>query len=213
MIKIAPSILAADFAFMGESVRKAEECGADMLHLDVMDGIFVPNITFGADMIRAVKRNTNLPLDVHLMIDAPERFIEEFVKAGADVVTVHYEATNHPHRALSFIRSLGVKSGIAYNPGTDISSLEYLVDEADLVLLMSVNPGFGGQKFICNTLSKLEKASNIIGKRDIMLEVDGGINGENARLVKEKGANVLVAGSSVFSASDMKSAIEKIRNS
>lgn len=212
MIKIAPSILAADFAFMGNSVREAEKNGADMLHLDVMDGIFVPNITFGTDMIRAVKRNTGLPLDVHLMIDAPERFAEEFAKAGADIITVHYEATKHPHRTLSYISSLGVKSGIAYNPGTDISSLEYLADEADLVLLMSVNPGFGGQKFIPSTLSKLEKAKRIIGDRDIMLEVDGGINSANTHLVKEKGANVLVAGSSVFSAKDMAKAIEDIRN-
>lgn len=211
MIKVAPSILSADFAAMGEEVSEIEKCGADLLHCDVMDGIFVPNITFGPDMIKAIKKHTSLPLDVHLMIDSPERYIDAFASAGADIISFHVEACRHPHRTLSYIRSKGIKSGIAYNPGTSLDSLEYLLDETDLVLLMSVNPGFGGQKFIEKTLDKLNKAREIIGSRDIMLEVDGGVTEDNAAKIKAAGANVLVAGSSVFSKADRRSAIENIR--
>lgn len=211
MIKIAPSILAADFAEIGKATEFIDGCGADMIHCDVMDGIFVPNISFGPDMIKAIKRHTNKPLDVHLMIDRPERYIDNFVSAGADYITIHFEASPHPHRTLGYIRSKGVKSGIVYNPGTPIDSLEYLIDEVDMVLLMSVNPGFGGQKFIPKTIDKLRQAKKIIGDRDILLEVDGGINTENAPLVIEAGANVLVAGSSVFSAKDPKKTIELLK--
>ena len=211
MIKIAPSILSADFAAMGDAAEETEKCGADLLHCDVMDGIFVPNITFGPDMIKAIKKRTTLPLDVHLMIDSPERYIDAFASAGADIISIHAEACLHPHRTLSYIRSKGIKSGIAFNPGTSLDCLEYLIDEADMVLLMSVNPGFGGQKFISKTLDKLRKAREIIGLRNIMLEVDGGVTEDNSALIKEAGANVLVAGSSVFSKTDKRAAIENLR--
>ncbi len=212
MIKVAPSILAADFSAMGEAAENLEKAGADMIHCDIMDGAFVPNISFGPDMVKAIKKHTSLPLDVHLMIEKPERYIDEFVAAGADYITVHYEATVHPHRVLSYIKSKGVKAGIVYNPGTSVESLEYLIDNTDMVLLMSVNPGFGGQKFIPKTVDKIKKVKEIIGERDVLLEVDGGVTEENAHLCKEAGANVLVAGSSVFKAADMHCAIEHIRN-
>jgi ribulose-phosphate 3-epimerase len=212
MIKIAPSILAADFAEIGKATEFIDKCGADMIHCDVMDGIFVPNISFGPDMIKAIKRHTNKPLDVHLMIDKPERYIDNFVDAGADYITIHYEASPHPHRTLGYIRSKGVKAGIVYNPGTPIDSLECLIDEVDMVLLMSVNPGFGGQKFIKRVLDKVRRAKEIIGDRNILLEIDGGVNTDNAPSIKEAGANVLVAGSSVFSAEDPKKVIEMLKS-
>ena len=211
MIKIAPSILSADFANMGEAVRMIDEKGADLIHCDVMDGAFVPNITFGPAMIKAIRSYTKKPLDVHLMVDKPERYIDQFADAGADFITIHYEATVHPHRTLEYIRSKGVKSGIVYNPGTDIASLEYLLDNVDMVLLMSVNPGFGGQKFIPATLKKLERAKALIGERPILLEVDGGVNLQNAEAIKKAGANVLVAGSSVFTSSDPEATMKELR--
>ncbi len=212
MIKISPSILAADFSDMGKSVEFIDKCGADMIHCDVMDGMFVPNISFGPDMIKALRKHTDKPLDVHLMIEKPERYIDNFVAAGADYITIHYEASPHPHRTLGYIRSKGVKAGIVYNPGTPVDSLKHLIDMVDMVLLMSVNPGFGGQKFIPSTLQKIKEVKEIVGDRDILIEVDGGVTEENAPSVKEAGANVLVAGSSVFSAKDPQKAIENIRN-
>ena len=207
MIKISPSILAADFSDMGKAVEFIDKCGADMIHCDVMDGMFVPNISFGPDMIKALRKHTDKPLDVHLMIEKPERYIDNFVAAGADYITIHYEASPHPHRTLGYIRSKGVKAGIVYNPGTPVDSLKHLIDMVDMVLLMSVNPGFGGQKFIPSTLEKIKEVKKLIGDRDILIEVDGGVTEENASLVKEAGANVLVAGSSVFSAKDPEKAI------
>lgn len=212
MIKIAPSILASDFGKIGEEIKLIDSCGADMIHCDVMDGAFVPNISFGPQMIKTIRKYTDKPLDVHLMIEKPERYIDDFVDSGADIITVHYEATVHPHRTLSYIRSKGVKSGIVYNPGTPVDSLKYLIDQVDMVLVMSVNPGFGGQKFIPSSLEKLREVKKIIGERNIMLEIDGGVNEENAHAIKEAGADVLVAGSSVFNAPNRKIAIEHLRN-
>ena len=212
MIKIAPSILSADFADMGKAVEFIDSCGADLIHCDVMDGAFVPNITFGAGMVKALRKHTEKPLDVHLMVEKPERYIDDFVDAGADYITIHYEATVHPHRALEYIRSKGVKAGIVYNPGTSVESLKYLMDSVDIVLIMSVNPGFGGQKFIPSSLEKIKEVKEIVGDRDILIEIDGGVNIQNADDIKKAGANVLVAGNSVFNAPDPKQAIEQLKS-
>ena len=214
MIKIAPSILSADFAAMGEAVEQLGRWRADYVHCDVMDGLFVPNITFGQGMIAALKQRTDLPLDVHLMIDAPERYLDSFIDAGADILTFHVEACTHPHRALQAIRSRHVKSGIVLNPGTPVQALDYLYDGADMVLFMSVNPGFGGQAFIPSVLDKIEKAANEIARRGLTadIEVDGGVNEKNARRLIDAGANVLVAGSAVFHADDPAETIRKLRS-
>ena len=197
---IAPSILAADFARLGEEVRAADAGGADWIHVDVMDGLFVPNLTLGPMVVEAVRRATSLPLDVHLMIDDPRRYLSRFRDAGADWLTIHLEADRHPHRTLAEIRLLGAKAGLALNPGTPVAFAMDLIEQLDLLLVMSVNPGFGGQTFIDNALIKLRQAQQLLGRRnpDCELEVDGGIKPANAPAVAEAGASVVVAGSFVY---------------
>ncbi len=212
MIKISPSILASDFANLEKEIKKIDEGGADLIHIDVMDGSFVPNISFGLPVISAIRKCTDKPFDVHLMIDAPERYIEDFKKAGADIITVHAEATTHLHRTLQSIKDLGLKTGVALNPGTDVSCLKYVLSLTDMVLVMSVNPGFGGQKFIPEAVDKIREVKALIGDRDIDIEVDGGISAANAYQVVSAGANVLVAGSAIFNAPSAKEEIEKMKS-
>ena len=204
MIKIAPSILSADFARLGEEVRALEAGGADYVHVDVMDGHFVPNLTIGPLVVEAVRKVTRLPLDVHLMIENPDRYIPEFAKAGADIITVHQEAVPHLHRTVQLIRSLGKKAGVSLNPATPVSTLEVILDELDLVLLMSVNPGFGGQSFIPSVLAKITALRREIDRRGLKveLEVDGGVKTDNIGSIAAAGADVFVAGSAVFATAD-----------
>lgn len=204
MIRIAPSILSADFTRLGEQVREAEAAGVDRVQIDIMDGRFVPNITFGTLAVEALRPLAKLALEVHLMVTPPEDFIEAFARAGADTLIVHQEATPHLHRAIQQIHSLGKKAGVALNPSTPASTLSEILGKLQLVLVMTVNPGFGGQDFIPETLGKIRQVRQEIERRglDCEIEVDGGIHEKTARLVVEAGANVLVAGSSVFGASD-----------
>ncbi len=197
---IAPSILAADFARLGEEISAIDEAGADYIHIDVMDGHFVPNISIGPAVVKAIRRVTKKPFDVHLMISPVDPYIAEFASAGADILTVHPEAGPHLHRTIQTVKSAGVKAGVALNPATPVAVLEPVLDELDLVLVMSVNPGFGGQKFISSQLRKIETIRKLIEEtgKDILLEVDGGIDPQTAPLVISAGANVLVAGSAVF---------------
>ena len=214
MIKIAPSILSANFAAMGEAVEKLKAQGADWVHFDVMDGNFVPNITFGPDMCKALRPLTDLPIDVHLMVERPSDWIEPFKKAGADILTVHVEsAEHHLHRALQSIHAAGMKAGVVLNPATPIESCVHLLPECDLVLLMSVNPGFGGQSFIYETLRKIRALRKEIDYRGLktLIEIDGGVNPETAKLCIEAGADVLVAGSAVFKAPDPAEMIKALR--
>jgi len=213
MIKIAPSILSADFAALGEAVQSLEKNGADYIHVDIMDGHFVPNITFGPGMVQAIKKRTNLPLDVHLMVQPPEYYIDSFADAGADILTVHAEATPHLQRVLSAIRKLGKKAGVSLNPATPLQVLDYVLDDLDMILIMTVNPGFGGQRFIPAMLDKIRSVKSLVEQQNrcIDIEVDGGIGTQNVDDIIAAGANVIVAGSSVFSAEDQAAVIRRLR--
>jgi ribulose-phosphate 3-epimerase len=213
MIKIAPSILSADFSRLGEEIREAEECGADYIHVDVMDGRFVPNITIGPLIVDAIRPVTTLPLDVHLMIENPDQYIPAFVDAGASILSVHVEACKHLHRSIHLIKEQGVKAGVVLNPATPVDTIQHIIKDVDLVLLMTVNPGFGGQSFIEAVLPKIEEVSNMARENGLTIdiEVDGGVNSETAKKCAARGANVLVAGSAVFNQSDRAAAIKSLR--
>jgi ribulose-phosphate 3-epimerase len=210
---VAPSILSADFARLGEQIRQIEAAGADWVHVDVMDGRFVPNITIGIPVVECIRPVTQLPLDVHLMIEEPQRHVEAFVKAGADIVTVHYEAVPHLQRVLAQIRELGARAGVSLNPHTPLVGLEYVLEDIDLILIMSVNPGFGGQSFVPATLRKLRDLQAMMARlgRRCLVEVDGGVGPANADAVREAGADVLVAGSAVFKSDDYLRVIKALR--
>lgn len=214
-IQIAPSILASDFARLGEEVQRVEEGGADFVHVDVMDGHFVPNITMGPIVVEALRPRTDLPLDVHLMIEQPGRYVEAFAAAGADYLTVHVEACPHLHRVVQQIREHGVKAGVALNPHTPLAAIEAVLHDLNLVLIMSVNPGFGGQAFIPHTLERLRRLRALLRERgldgQVAVEVDGGIKAENARSVVEAGAQVLVSGSGIYGADDPAEAVRALR--
>ena len=214
MVKIAPSILSADFCRLGEEVKAVEEAGADWIHVDVMDGKFVPNITVGPLVVEALRKVTDLPLDVHLMIENADQYVEDFADAGADIISVHAEACPHLHRTVQRIKDNGAKAGVVLNPATTLFALDEIIEQVDMVLLMSVNPGFGGQEFIHSVLSKIELLRNTLNESGVELdvEVDGGVKPDNAAAIKQAGANVLVAGSAIFGSDDYKKSIEKLRN-
>ncbi len=214
MIKIAPSILSADFAKLGEEIKDVERGGADWIHVDVMDGHFVPNITIGPLIVEAIRPVTELPLDVHLMIEEPDRYIEQFAKAGADYITVHVEACRHLHRTIQLIRSFGVKPGVVLNPHTPVESIQHVLEDIDLVLFMTVNPGFGGQKFIPTVVPKVKQLSDMLKERGLSvdIEIDGGITPETIGPCVEAGATVFVAGSAIYNKEDRAAAISDIRS-
>lgn len=214
MGKIAPSILSADFAILGDEVKAVENAGADYIHVDVMDGHFVPNITIGPLVVEAIKPVTRLPLDVHLMIEDPDLYIDDFAKAGSNIITVHAEAVNHLHRSIQVIRDSGCSPAVSLNPATPLDVIEYVLDELDMVLIMSVNPGFGGQKFIPAALPKIEKLREMIIKRGLNtdIEVDGGVNAGTIGDISSAGANIFVAGSAIFNTDDYREAIKALRD-
>lgn len=212
-MKISPSILSADFANLERDIRIVEEGGADYIHVDVMDGHFVPNITLGPNIVSAIRPVTKLPLDCHLMIENPEKYIEDFAKAGADIITVHVESTPHIHRAIQMIKNAGVRAGVVLNPGTPVAAVEYVLSECNMVLVMTVNPGFGGQSFIPETLKKIEKLKQLkeANHYHYEIEVDGGIVPETAKQCKQAGADVFVAGSYVYNAEDPQKQIQHLK--
>ena len=215
MIKIAPSILSADYAALGSAVDALKDWGADYVHLDVMDGAFVPNITFGAPMTKALRSHTDLVFDAHLMVENPAKWVQDFKNAGADILTIHIEADRHAHRTLQLIRSLGMKAGISLNPQTPPEAISYLLEAVDLILVMTVNPGFGGQKFIPEAAKKIAVIRKMLEEKGlenkVEIEVDGGVNAETAKICREYGANVLVAGNAVYSSPDPKEMIRLLR--
>ncbi len=212
MIKIAPSILSADFARLGEEIKAAEDAGAHLLHVDVMDGHFVPNITIGPPVVESIRKITRLPLDVHLMIEDPDRYLKDFISAGADILTVHYEAAVHLHRSIQAIKEGGIKAGVSINPATPVWTLDNILADVDVVLIMSVNPGFGGQEFIPGTMDKLRLLRKMISDATYpaLIEVDGGVKPGNAKEISAAGADILVMGSAFFKSADYTSTMEKL---
>jgi ribulose-phosphate 3-epimerase len=213
MKRIAPSILSADFSKLGEEMREVEACGADLIHCDVMDGHFVPNITIGPMVIKALSKVTKLPLDVHLMIEKPERYIKEFIEAGSNMLTIHVEATTHLQRHIQHIKEQGVKAGVSLNPSTPLDALNYILGEADFVLIMTVNPGFGGQKFLRSMLPKIKQLRKMINEKGLSaeIEVDGGIGVENIKDASQAGADIFVAGNAIFGSGDYRKTIQAMR--